>query len=405
MLFKEQPDGDDAAQRAHEAGRRRRHGAHGRVRRRRPRPRGRRHDRPAARRGAAGGPRRGRAPRGRGPAVSARRPRAGGPRRRPRRREAGRARPRTTSSALVRRLSRTRRVGHGGTLDPFAAGVLPVFLGRATRLVEYHLGATKRYRATICFGATSTTDDIDGERTPVDGPPVTRGPPSRRRSPRSRGRSARGRPTTARSRSRAAAPTRWRAPASRSSSRRATSTIHALDARRVGRRGPGPARSPSSTSSARRARTSARSPATSASALGSGAYLGALVRTASGGFRLEDAVSLETSGRRGRRAGGVRSALLRPVDAGLEDLPARRDHRRRDPPPRRGPVDRPEDAARRPRRAGRARGRPGRARRRGVPRGGGALHPHKVLVDAAAAPAGARAGRGLTVESSRASSG
>ena len=41
---------------------------------------------------------------------------------------------------LVRRLSSTRRVGHGGTLDPFAAGVLPVFLGRATRLVEYHLG-------------------------------------------------------------------------------------------------------------------------------------------------------------------------------------------------------------------------------------------------------------------------
>ena len=37
----------------------------------------------------------------------------------------------------------TRRVGHGGTLDPFAAGVLPVFLGRATRLVEYHLGDEK----------------------------------------------------------------------------------------------------------------------------------------------------------------------------------------------------------------------------------------------------------------------
>ena len=55
--------------------------------------------------------------------------------------------------ALVRRLASTRRVGHGGTLDPFAAGVLPVFLGRATRLVEYHLAATKRYRATICFGA------------------------------------------------------------------------------------------------------------------------------------------------------------------------------------------------------------------------------------------------------------
>ncbi len=45
--------------------------------------------------------------------------------------------------ALVRRLAGTRRVGHGGTLDPFASGVLPLFLGRATRLVEYHLGDDK----------------------------------------------------------------------------------------------------------------------------------------------------------------------------------------------------------------------------------------------------------------------
>ncbi len=41
--------------------------------------------------------------------------------------------------ALVRRLTGVRRVGHGGTLDPFAAGVLPVFIGHATRLVEYHM--------------------------------------------------------------------------------------------------------------------------------------------------------------------------------------------------------------------------------------------------------------------------
>src|SRR6478672_2785014 len=75
---------------------------------------------------------------------------------------------------LVRRLAATKRVGHGGTLDPFAAGVLPVFLGRATRLVEFHLGDRKRYRATVCFGASSTTDDLDGELTPVDGPPPTR---------------------------------------------------------------------------------------------------------------------------------------------------------------------------------------------------------------------------------------
>ena len=49
-----------------------------------------------------------------------------------------------------------RRVGHGGTLDPFAAGVLPVFLGHATRVVEYHLGDDKGYRATVAFGARST---------------------------------------------------------------------------------------------------------------------------------------------------------------------------------------------------------------------------------------------------------
>ena len=72
--------------------------------------------------------------------------------------------------ALIRRLAETRRVGHGGTLDPFATGVLPVFLGRATRLVEYHLGDRKSYRATVCFGASSTTDDLDGELTPSDGP-------------------------------------------------------------------------------------------------------------------------------------------------------------------------------------------------------------------------------------------
>jgi tRNA pseudouridine55 synthase len=76
--------------------------------------------------------------------------------------------------ALVRRLAATRRVGHGGTLDPFASGVLPVFLGRATRVVEFHLGDRKAYRATVCFGASSTTDDLEGELTPAHGPAPTR---------------------------------------------------------------------------------------------------------------------------------------------------------------------------------------------------------------------------------------
>jgi tRNA pseudouridine55 synthase len=69
--------------------------------------------------------------------------------------------------ALVRRLSGVRRVGHGGTLDPFAGGVLPVLIGHATRLAEYHLADDKEYRATVCLGARSTTDDLDGELTPA----------------------------------------------------------------------------------------------------------------------------------------------------------------------------------------------------------------------------------------------
>ena len=75
---------------------------------------------------------------------------------------------------LVRRLAATRRVGHGGTLDPFASGVLPVFLGKGTRVVEFHMADQKAYRATVCFGASSATDDIEGEMTVAEGPAPTR---------------------------------------------------------------------------------------------------------------------------------------------------------------------------------------------------------------------------------------
>jgi tRNA pseudouridine55 synthase len=76
--------------------------------------------------------------------------------------------------ALVRRLAGTRKIGHGGTLDPFASGVLPLYLGVGTRVVEFHLGARKAYRATVIFGGSSTTDDLEGEITPADGPPPPR---------------------------------------------------------------------------------------------------------------------------------------------------------------------------------------------------------------------------------------
>ncbi len=68
--------------------------------------------------------------------------------------------------AKVRYLARTRKVGHAGTLDPMATGVLVIGIGRATRLLTYVVGADKEYRATIRLGETTTTDDAQGE--PVD---------------------------------------------------------------------------------------------------------------------------------------------------------------------------------------------------------------------------------------------
>ena len=66
--------------------------------------------------------------------------------------------------AQVRR-ERGGKVGHAGTLDPFATGVLTILLGRATRLQRYLLGLSKTYVATARLGWTSTTGDSDGELT------------------------------------------------------------------------------------------------------------------------------------------------------------------------------------------------------------------------------------------------
>lgn len=64
--------------------------------------------------------------------------------------------------ARVRRSLKLKRVGHGGTLDPAATGVLPIALGRATRLLQF-LRQDKAYRAIARFGLTTTTDDLEGE--------------------------------------------------------------------------------------------------------------------------------------------------------------------------------------------------------------------------------------------------
>jgi tRNA pseudouridine55 synthase len=66
--------------------------------------------------------------------------------------------------AVLRRLTKIKQIGHTGTLDPFAQGVLPICIGKATRLIEF-LPDDKEYLATVQFGIATTTYDIEGERT------------------------------------------------------------------------------------------------------------------------------------------------------------------------------------------------------------------------------------------------
>lgn len=74
-------------------------------------------------------------------------------------------------TARLRRVFSTRRIGHGGTLDPMATGVLPVFIGRATRAVEFFEHAEKTYEATLRLGMKTDTQDITG--TVLEERPVT----------------------------------------------------------------------------------------------------------------------------------------------------------------------------------------------------------------------------------------
>lgn len=223
--------------------------------------------------------------------------------------------------ALVRRLAATRRIGHGGTLDPFASGVLPLFLGGATRLVEYHLADDKAYRATICFGATSTTDDLDGELTPVEGPAPTRDAvlaalaafvgPQQQQPPVYSAVQVGGRRAYAMARAGEAVDL-----PSRSVELKALNLVEWDDR--------DPQRPIAIVDVACSAGTYVRALARDlGSRLGCGAYLGALVRTASGPFALENAHSLDEIRDAAAASGpdGVR-ALLLPSDMGLDSLPS-----------------------------------------------------------------------------------
>lgn len=75
--------------------------------------------------------------------------------------------------ARLRRLTKIRQIGHTGTLDPFAEGVLPVCIGKATRLIEY-LKDDKEYIATVQFGCATSTYDLEGEKTFVSDAKVSK---------------------------------------------------------------------------------------------------------------------------------------------------------------------------------------------------------------------------------------
>ncbi len=221
--------------------------------------------------------------------------------------------------ALVRRLAATKRVGHGGTLDPFAAGVLPVFLGRATRVVEFHMGDRKTYRATVCFGASSTTDDLEGELAPADGPAPTRAAVEaalpgltgtiRQRPPAYSAIKLDGRRAYAIARAGETVELAER-----------EVTVHRLDL--VSWDDSDADRPIAILDVECSAGTYIRAIARDLGAgLGSGAYLGALTRNASGPFRLEDASTLDDV--RAATAEGPEglAGLLQPVDTGLDAFP------------------------------------------------------------------------------------
>ena len=220
---------------------------------------------------------------------------------------------------LIRRLSATKRVGHGGTLDPFASGVLPIFLGKATRLVEYHLGDRKRYRATVCFGASSTTDDLEGDLTPSTGPAPAesdvaaalaafRGRISQRPPDYSAIKVA-GRRAYAMARAGQSVELAPR-----------DVTIHSIEIESWD--ATDPERPVAIVDVECSAGTYIRSLARDLGvAVGSAAYLGALVRTASGQFRLEAAIDVEAIRAAAADDPAALERLLLPVDAGLDDLP------------------------------------------------------------------------------------
>jgi tRNA pseudouridine55 synthase len=215
---------------------------------------------------------------------------------------------------VVRRVAGQRKVGHAGTLDPLASGVLLVCLGQATRIAEYLMASPKRYRATIVLGATTDTYDVEGEI-------LTSG-----------GRTDWSRPEIAAALDTFVGRT-WQVPPMYSALKRGGQPLYKL-----ARQGQTVEREPRPVDIAEILLLSWTPPALTIEVacspgtyvrtlahdlgqrLGCGAYLSALVRLSSGQFCLEEATSLERIEEAFEH--GQEDCYLLPVDEALLDWPA-----------------------------------------------------------------------------------
>ena len=198
--------------------------------------------------------------------------------------------------------------------------MLPLFLGHATRLAEYHLAGRKAYRATVCFGESSTTDDIEGERTPAVGPAPDRAAVEAllpqftgsllQRPPAYSAVKVAGRRAYALARAGEAPELRPR-----------SVIVHELSL--VEWDASDASRPIAILDVVCSAGTYVRSLARDlGEAAGSAAYLGALTRTRAGAFTLDEAVTLDAIREAGAEGPEAVARLLLPVDAGLEAMPS-----------------------------------------------------------------------------------
>jgi tRNA pseudouridine55 synthase len=215
--------------------------------------------------------------------------------------------------AKVRQLTRVKRAGHTGTLDPMATGVLIVCLGQATRVVEYLIGHDKRYRATIRLGIETDTYDAQG-RAVAERPVAVSQAALREALAAFVGEIDQVPPMH--SAIKQAGQKLYRLARQGIAVERAPRrvTVHSIDL--LGFEPPFVALDVHCS-----AGTYIRSLAHDlGERLGCGAHLSALTRTAAGAFTLQQAVTLETLEK--AAADGAWAALLLPIDAGLTELPA-----------------------------------------------------------------------------------